>query len=142
MLFRFPFIILFFMVALMTAFANAQSPEWMNGSQSKLEQELVSKYGETQHERISSGLKQVKDFWRSQDGDAAVFEEFIRTNFAGDQATLDAMFVRFENLLEQLYGHMNEIGLEFRRQTDLDLGTVYPFDEIFAAYSPDAHITD
>jgi hypothetical protein len=142
MLFRFPFIILFFMVTLMTGSTNAQSPEWMNVSRSKLEQELVSRYGEMQHDRISTGLKQVKDFWRSQDGDEVVFEEFIRTNFAGDQATLDQMFTRFENLLEQLYGYMNEIGLEFRRQTDLDLGTVYPFDEIFAAYSPDAHITD
>ena len=115
---------------------------WMKDSQTKLEKELITKYGEAQSARVQKGLKQVADFWRAEDGDAAAFEDFVRTNFAGDQTTLDVMFNRFENLLEQLNGHMNEIGLAFRQQSELDLGPIYPFDEIFAAYSPDAHITD
>ncbi|MFQ6113776.1 MAG: hypothetical protein ACE5NG_06755, partial [bacterium] len=85
---------------------------------------------------------QVARFWRSEDGEAADFESFIRTHFAGDQATLDAMFNRFEHLLEQLDGHMNEITLDFRRQSDLDLGPILPFDEIFAGYDPSAHMVD
>jgi hypothetical protein len=115
---------------------------WMKDSQTKLEKELIAKYGETQKTRIQKGLNQVADFWRADDGEALVYEDFIRTNFAGDQATLDVLFSRFENLLEQLNGHMNEIGLAFRQQSDLDLGPIYPFDEIFAAYSPGAHLTD
>ena len=51
---------------------------------------------------------------------AATFEDFVRANFAGDQATLDTMFNRFESLLEQLGGHMHEINREFRQQSDLD----------------------
>ncbi len=115
---------------------------WMKDSQVKLEKELVTKFGETQSARVQKGLKQVTDFWHAEDGNAVVFENFVRTNFAGDQATLDVMFDRFENLLEQLNGHMNEIGLAFRQQSDLDLGPIHPFDETFAAYSPSAHITD
>jgi hypothetical protein len=115
---------------------------WMKDSQTKLENELIAKFGESQSARVQKGLKQVADFWRTEDGDAAAFEDFVHTNFAGDQATLDVMFNRFENLLEQLSGHMNEIGLAFRQQSELELGPIYPFDEIFAAYSPDAHITD
>jgi hypothetical protein len=52
------------------------------------------------------------------------------------------MFARFENLLEQYFGHMSEIDREFRQQTDLDLGPVQPYDEIFAGYDPTAHLTD
>jgi hypothetical protein len=115
---------------------------WMKDSQTKLEKELIAKFGELQRTRVQKGLKQVADFWRTEDGDAAAFEDFIRIDFAGDQTTLDVMFNRFENLLEQLSGHMNEIGLAFRQQSELDLGPIYPFDETFAAYSPGAHITD
>jgi hypothetical protein len=115
---------------------------WMKGSQVKLEKELIVKYGEAQRPRLQQGLRQVTSFWRTEDGNAPVFEDFIRTNFAGDQTTLDVMFNRFEYLLEQLNGHLTEVTREFRQQSDLDLGTIYPFDEIFAGYSTSAHVTD
>jgi hypothetical protein len=117
-------------------------PDWMKGSTAKLETELTAKYGQPEQYRIRRGLLQVSEFWRAQDGDAATFEEFVRTNFAGDVATLDAMFNRYERLLEQLSGHMHEINREFRQQEDLDLGPVVAFDEIFAAYDPAAHVLD
>jgi hypothetical protein len=117
-------------------------PAWMHSSSAKLETELAAKYGDGQKARIQRGLKQVGEFWRTQDGDAATFEDFVRTNFAGDQATLDTMFNRYQSLLEQLNGHMHEIGREFRQQQDLDLGPVLPFDEIFGGYDPGAHVID
>jgi hypothetical protein len=52
------------------------------------------------------------------------------------------MFNRFERLLEQLDGHMNKLVQEFRRQSDLDLGPILPFDGLFAGYDPSAHIND
>jgi len=122
--------------------APAKAPQWMNSSSAKLESELVAKYGEAQHARLKRGLAQVSQFWRDEDGDAATYEDFVRTSFAGDQATLDAMFNRFEQLLEQLDGHMHEINREFRQQMDLDLGPVRPFDEAFGGYDPSAHVID
>jgi hypothetical protein len=124
--------------------STATSPQlsWMNASSAKLERELITKYGEAQRERLTRGLRQASEFWRQEDGDAAAFEEFVRANFAGDQAALDTMFNRFEHLLEQLGGHMHEINREFRRQIDLDLGPVLPFDEVFGGYDPSAHIID
>ncbi len=107
-----------------------------------MERELLAKYGDSQRERAHRGLQQVAEFWRAEDGDAAAFEDFVRTNFAGDQATLDTMFNRLESLLEQLGGHMHEINREFRQQSDLDLGPVLPFDEIIAGYDPSAHVVD
>jgi hypothetical protein len=118
------------------------SPAWMKNSMAKMQGELVTKYGEAQKARISRGLQQVSEFWRADDGDASVFEDFVRTNFAGDQASLDTMFNRFERLLEQLAGHLHEINREFRQQMDLDLGPVLPYDEVFGGYDPGAHIID
>ncbi len=70
------------------------------------------------------------------------FETFARQNFAGDKETLDAMFTRFQRLLEKFDGHMLELRYVFRLHTDLDRGPVLPFDEIFAGYEPAAHFTD
>ena len=120
---------------------TAQSDR-MKTSMEKLATELVAKYGEGQRGRLHRGMLQVASFWRTEDGDASAFEEFIRTNFAGDQATLDTMFERFEHNLEQLNGHMGELGREFRNQSDLDLGPILGFDDIFAGYDPSAHVND
>lgn len=117
-------------------------PSWMKDSVSKLERELIAKHGEQQRARLDRGVNQVAEFWREEDGDTGAFEEFVRTNFAGDQVTLDTMFNRYQRLLEQLEGHMHEINREFRQQQDLDLGPVLPFDEVFAGYDPSAHVLD
>ncbi len=109
---------------------------------SKLETELVARYGDAQRPRIQRGLRQVASFWRAEDGDAAAFEAFVLAHFAGNQAALDTLFARCEELFEQLDGHMNEIQAAFRKQVDLDLGPVAPYDEIFAGYDPAAHVTD
>ncbi|MFN2385986.1 MAG: hypothetical protein ABR576_06835 [Thermoanaerobaculia bacterium] len=109
---------------------------------SKLENELVSKYGESQRGRVTRGLRQVSALWRPADGDAAAFEAFVRASFAGDAATLDAMFARLERSFESLDGHMLEMVRDFRMHTDLDSGAILPFDEILAGYDPSAHATE
>ncbi len=111
-------------------------------SQMSLEKELLAKYGEGQRARLERGMKQVAEFWRAGDGNAKAFEEFVRANFAGDASTLDALFERMEFALESLDGHMVEINRDFRMQSDLDRGTIYPFDESLAGYDPSAHVND
>ena len=117
-------------------------PSWIAMSEEKMKNELSAKYGKEQAKRIQTGIQQVSDYWRVEDGDSETFESFIRTNFAGDQETLEAMFSRFQEHLETLNGHLDRIVLNFREQADLDRGNIHPFDEIFAAYAPGAHITD
>jgi hypothetical protein len=111
-------------------------------SQMSLEKELLAKYGEGQRARLERGMKQVTEFWRPEDGDAKAFEEFVRGNFAGDGPTSDALFERLEFAFESLDGHMVEINRDFRMQSDLDRGTIYPFDESLAGYDPSAHVND
>lgn len=127
---------------LSTNTTSQMAPPWMKDSMGRLEHELIAKYGESQRARLSRGLHQVMEYWRSSDGDAAVFQDFVRTHFAGDQATLDATLDRFQSLLEQYYGHTHEIQREFRQQADLKLGPLLPFDAIFNGYDPTAHFLD
>jgi hypothetical protein len=109
----------------------------------KLEKELVAKYGGSERVRLLRGIRQAYSLWHKEtDGDDAVFEEFVRKNFAGSQAALDTMFARFQHLMEQLDGHMLEMTREFRQQADLDVGPIQPYDEVFAGFDPSAHITD
>ncbi len=111
-------------------------------SRTALEKELVAKHGEGQRERLRRGMEQAARFWRAGDGNAKVFEEFVRANFAGEPATLDALFQRMEFAMESLEGYMVEINRNFRMQVDLDRGPIIGFDETLAGYDPSAHTTD
>ena len=122
--------------------AASSEADWKTAAAAALETELVAEYGDAQRQRIQRGLDQVADFWREEDGGRHDFEAFVKRHFAGDEAKLETMFVRYEKLLEQLDGHSLEILLAFREQSDLDLGPIMPYDEIFAAYDPFAHISD
>ncbi|MDH3216723.1 MAG: hypothetical protein OEN01_10565, partial [Candidatus Krumholzibacteria bacterium] len=141
-----PFVFLVSCVLFCTAMtitgAYGEAPPWAEQSAKTIVGELVAQYGDGQRVRVERGVEQVLSFWNEQDGDASTFEDFVRANFAGDDGTLDATFVRFEDLLERLDGHMNEIVVAFRRQSDLDIGTILPFDEAFAGYDPSAHVLD
>src|SRR5215469_3916238 len=85
-----------------TPTSTTLTAENMKATMSKLQAELTAKYGQDQAIRIRRGLHQVVEFWREDDGDVSVYEDFVRKNFAGDQASLDVMFERFQRLLEQL----------------------------------------
>ncbi|HWS72725.1 MAG TPA: hypothetical protein VN605_11450 [Thermoanaerobaculia bacterium] len=124
-------------LALMTITVSAQTT-----TTDRLRDELVAKYGEAQRPRIERGLRQVRDFWRPEDGDEVALASFVKTSFAGDQTSLDALFDRMEFVLESLDGHMNEISRDWKWQSDLDLGEVYPFDEVMAGWDPSAHVND
>ncbi len=120
----------------------AEAPAWLPGAVASLESDLVAKHGEGVRARAARGLAQVSALWRADDGDEAAFREFATTHFARDQATLDAVFARFERLLESIDGRMNEIAREFREQAELEIGPLLPIDDLFAAYDPSAHVTD
>lgn len=115
---------------------------WAKDATGKLEKEFSPKLDAAQRVRFKRGVDQAALFWREEDGGQEVFEQFVRENFAADQATLDELFNRFERNLEQLNGRLQEIGREFRMQSDLDTGTILPFDDVFAGYDPSAHVTD
>ena len=115
---------------------------WMESSVKTLEQSLVAKHGEAQRARIARGLKQVASLWRAEDGAAKDLESFVDAYFAPEGPELDALFGRLEFGLESLDGHMLEINRDWRRQSELELGPSYAFDELMAAYAPGAHVLE
>ncbi|HEX9761199.1 MAG TPA: hypothetical protein VGA40_09780, partial [Candidatus Acidoferrales bacterium] len=122
--------------------AQAAAPSGLAAPVAKLEGQLAAKYGQGQRARAARGLKQMAQFWRDEDGDAAAFESFVLRHFAGTPRALDTMFTRFEQQFEKLFGHLLEIGIEARKQADLDRGPIEPYDELFAGYDPGAHVLD
>jgi hypothetical protein len=108
----------------------------------QITRELAAKVGESQRGRIERGVRQVASLWRSEDGDARAFATFFREHFVADPAELDALFEHCQAAFEQIDGHINEIGREIRRWTDLDLGPIRPIDQLFSALDPGAHLPD
>lgn len=114
----------------------------MKQTLTEVETELAAKYGESERPRIRRGLEQAAAFWRPEDGDASAFARMAREQIAADSVAHNQLFSRMEFVLESLDGHMNEIARDFRRQSDLDLGPIHPFDEVLAGYDPSAHVVD
>ncbi len=104
-----------------------------------IQKALVAQHGEPQQARITRGLKQVAALWRAEDGDLAAF---AKEHFVSDPAELVLLFKRFEQNLEQLDGHLLEIGRELRRASELDVGPMLRVDPLFAAHDPSAHVVD
>ncbi|WP_272428319.1 hypothetical protein [Polyangium jinanense] len=102
-----------------------------------LEAELVGKHGEAARPRIKRGLAQIASLWRAEDGDLAAF---AREQFLSDPAAIDASFARLEGLMEQLEGHLHEMGRALRFSTDTDTGPLFPLDPLLAGYEPAAHL--
>ena len=122
--------------------ANAKEPTGFESAAQRSIAALVAAHGEAARPRAERGVRQVAKLWREEDGDAAAFEAFVQQHFAPDEARRDAMFRRLDGLHEQMGGSLLGMLLAFRWQTDLDLGPVEPYDELFAAYDPFAHVND
>jgi hypothetical protein len=130
------------LTALALTAVGAQAPVSPAGDSSRLEAELVAKYGEAQRERAHRGIAQVAALWRAEDGDDDALGTFIRDSFAGNPAALDAMFARYQHNLETIYGHAHEISRELNAPSDLDVGAIATYDETFAAWDPRAHLLE
>ncbi len=140
--FRAPFLLAALAAGSAAIATQGGSPDAMKDTMTKLENELAAKYGESERPRFQRGVEQAARFWRKEDGDEAAFAGVVRQFMAPDSVARNALFSRMEFSLESLDGHMNEIARDFRRQADLDLGDIYPFDEVLGGYDPSAHFVD
>ena len=140
--FRAPFLLAALAAGSAAIATQGGSSDAMKETMKKLENELAAKYGEAERPRFQRGMEQAARFWRKEDGDEATFAGVVRQFMASDSAARNALFSRMEFALESLDGHMNEIARDFRRQADLDLGQIYPFDEVLGGYDPSAHFVD
>jgi len=125
-----------------TAAPTAERPAWLAASVRTLAQSLTARHGEGERSHIAAGLAQVADNWRAEDGGPDDFAAFAETYYAPAGPQSDALFERLESALESLDGHTLEISRDWRRQSELELGPAYAFDELMAAYAPGAHFLE
>lgn len=130
------------LISIAAGTARADKLGWLDDSNTKLESQLVEKYGEAARPRITQGLRQVSSLWRADDGDTERYEAFVMKNFAGKAEEIESFFATFEDNLRALYGYMDQIEAQFRRKTDLTYGEIHEVDEMFAAYSPTSHVIE
>lgn len=102
----------------------------------------LSAIGAADPAAAEAGVRQVARLWRAQDGSEADFGEFCKENYISDPAAKRAVFDRISFYMEGINGFYNQMNLRQRYNTDLDSGPLYPIDEMFAAYSPSAHLSD
>jgi hypothetical protein len=100
---------------------------------------LLERHGEAHRERIERGVDQVAALWRAGDGDLVAF---CLAQFAAEPAAVDALFARLQEQLEQIGGHMAELGRALRWSTEVEAGPILPVDPLLAAYDPGATVRD
>lgn len=103
---------------------------------------MVNKFGEGQRGRITTGVKQVCDLWRAEDGDLQAMQQFCLDNFIADATTLNQTLRRLERSFETLNGTMVELERELKWDMDVDVGTILPVDYLLANFSLSNHIED
>ncbi|HOW32349.1 MAG TPA: hypothetical protein PLP88_12365, partial [Bacteroidales bacterium] len=108
----------------------------------KVIKQLTDSCGEQAKFRIERGVKQAASLWQQEDGTADEFAAFCTGNFIADSAKLQVLFEKLQNAFEVLYGNFNKMGMDLRVPVDLDGPELTPVDEIFASFSPSAHLTD
>jgi hypothetical protein len=108
----------------------------------KLIKQLTDSCGETSKFRIERGVKQAAGLWKQEDGTAEEFEKFCVENFVADSTQLLVLFGKLQNAFEVLYGNFNKMSMDLRIPVDLDGPELTPVDEMFASFSPSAHLTD
>jgi hypothetical protein len=122
--------------------ARSSSPVLDAAALARLERELAAKHGAAQVARIRRGLAQVLARWRPDDGDGRALADFAAEHFVAEPAALDDTLRRLEHALEMLDGHANEVARELSRFQVLDEGPERAIDQLLAAYSPSAHVTE
>lgn len=102
--------------------------------------ELLAKHGETERERIVTGVKQAADLWRKEDGTAEEFHNFCLEHFVSGKKKLEKIFYRFQNNLEQINGLFHEMDRFLKEPAELDFDETIPLDFLFSGYC--AHLSD
>ncbi len=103
---------------------------------------LVRKFGEENRDRLETGVKQVCDFWRAEDGDLATLKQFCLDNFISDQAELLKAFEHIEKTFETMSGVLVELNRDLRWYMDVPTGPILPIDYLLANFNLGSHVED
>ncbi|NCB08135.1 MAG: hypothetical protein EOM73_08235, partial [Bacteroidia bacterium] len=103
---------------------------------------IAEKFPEADRQNMGKGVRHAASLWRASDGAPEEFVTFCANNYIGDATEKQAVFNKISGYFESLFGHFNKISLDLRKNVDLQTGQLYPVDQMFAAYSAEAHLNN
>ena len=71
-------------------------------------EQLIGEHGAAQEPRIRQGVRQVAQHWWDEDGDEESFAAFCTEHFLSDEEQLTSTFLRLQDAIEQIDGHLHE----------------------------------
>ena len=89
---------------------------------------------------LEKGVRHAASLWRSDDGTASEFTDFVAANYIADQAKRKSVFLKLSNYFESISGNMNEITLDLRKVLDEAAGEIDEIDRMFGNYSVGSHL--
>ncbi len=105
-------------------------------------EQLIEEYGAAQEKRIRQGVGQVAQRWWDEDGDEESFAGFCSEHLLTDEAQLASMFLRLQDAIEQIAGHLHEVRRELTRPMDLDTGDIAAADRLLGRLDLGAHVDE
>jgi hypothetical protein len=105
-------------------------------------EQLIDTHGASQASRIRRGVSQVAERWWPEDGREAMLARFCLDHFVSDEEDLERIFLRLQDAIEQIDGHMHEVRRELRTPMDLDTGEVQPADRLLGEMDLAAHVDE
>ena len=104
--------------------------------------QLIETHGEAQAARIRLGVTQVAERWWAEDGDVESFATFCNERFIADEAKLHESFIRLQEALEQIDGHLHEVRRVLTEPMQLDTGPVSGLDQLLGGIDLTAHVDE
>ena len=104
--------------------------------------ELKTKYPQGNHDAISRGVKLTAGFWNENDGNDEDFRQFCLQYYEADDIKRELLLQRYRTHLENVYGRLGQISKALQFPIHVGREPLLPVDEVFAAWSPYAHLND
>ena len=105
-------------------------------------EQLIGEHGAAQEPRIRQGVRQVAQHWWDEDGDEESFAAFCTEHFLSDEEQLTSTFLRLQDAIEQIDGHLHEVRRALRRPMDLDTGDIAAADRLLGGLDLGAHVSE
>lgn len=134
-------LVLAVVLAATVAVTDSRAAEGRGGLESVIEQ-LIDEHGASQEARIRRGVSQVAERWWPEDGREGMLARFCLDHFISDEAQLERTFLRLQDAIEQIDGHMHEVRRELKTPMDLDTGELDPADRLLGEMDLGAHVDE
>ena len=92
--------------------------------------------------RLARGVEQASAFWTAADGTQEEFQAFCMDNFMADPDDRARMAAHLERNFESLWGCFNKMNVDLSLPIHVEGPEPTELDDLFAAYSPSAHLID